>query len=103
MSKRNAKAYEVDNINHILPAGAYYFLCSFDSPNKPIGIIHGCPCGCGRASSLFFKGLGSGKPEWDVKGEWPNVTLSPSIGIGIPKENGFHWHGYLRNGVFEEV
>ena len=51
---------------------------------------------------MWFKGLAdAGGPEWSVTGEWPKVTLSPSIGFG--KLNGsYHWHGFLENGVFVE-
>lgn len=43
---------------------------------------------------------------WTRTGDDSHMTLTPSIGIhhqgadnGKP---GCHWHGYLRNGVFEE-
>lgn len=114
---RNAKAFEhAGPFVFDAPAGAYHFR-SHAKPDRSDagtqtaadadGIIHGCPCGCGAWSGLWFKGRGAGGPEWDVTGEWPNVTLSPSIGIhgstrthqpGSP----YHWHGYLRAGVFEE-
>jgi hypothetical protein len=65
------------------------------------GICHACPCGCGVATILFFRGRGvNGADEWDVTGEWPKVTLKPSIGIGVLPS--WHWHGYLENGVFVE-
>ena len=58
---------------------------------------------------LWFRGRsrGPGHAEWDAAGEWPNVTLSPSIGVKFGKDgsrpaNGdYHWHGFLRAGVFE--
>lgn len=101
------KAVEVDPPhNNILAAGEFYFI-NRDGV-KRVGIIHSCPCGCTGLSAIFFRGMGAGQQEWDVTGEWPNVTLSPSIGIrydgkGCTGPNGgYHWHGYLRNGWFEE-
>jgi hypothetical protein len=106
---RNARAFEVeadDGGRNISQPGAYHFL-HYENPEVNIGIIHGCPCGCGESAALFFRGLSRGQQEWDVLGEWPNVTLFPSIGIRYgrgtdPSGGGYHWHGYLRNGVFEE-
>lgn len=86
-----------------MAAGAYYFLRPFEKTiGPPLGVVHGCPCGCGKGSALFFRGLGGGRQEWDVTGAWPNVTLSPSIGIKPVNDGVYHWHGYLRDGVFEE-
>lgn len=103
---RNAVAHEVrrPEDDFILSAGAYYFM-RYPNEAEPCGIVHGCPCGCGMQSALWFKGRShAGAPEWDVAGEWPKVTLSPSIGIVKDRGTGrFHWHGYLRNGVFEEI
>ena len=52
------------------------------------------PLACGTVSESFT-------------GEWPKVTLTPSIGIrydgqGNAPVSGYHWHGYLENGVFVE-
>ena len=106
MSKRNAVAFEVATYDEFVNAAAGAFM--FYAPAKdgdPIrqGIIHKCPCGCGAAGSLFF--AGSGRPvTWTVSGEWPKVTLSPSIGFWghNTRDQGYHWHGYLRDGIFEE-
>lgn len=87
-----------------LPAGAYYFMVN--EHGRKNGFIHGCPCGCGTRSAMWFEGEeNAGGPKWTVTGEWPKVTMSPSIGIGRGREPciaGFHWHGYLREGVFVE-
>lgn len=104
---RDARAFEVtgdDPREKQAAPGAYKFMYSADGQRK-IGIIHACPCGCGGRSAMWFEGMGqyhAGGPEWKVTGEWPNVTLSPSIGIGRKPEGGYHWHGYLENGVFVE-
>lgn len=97
---RDATAFEADaTSSEQYSPGAYVFLYRGD---ERIGIKHACPCGCRTASALFFRGKGDGRPEWDVVGEWPKVTLSPSIGIK-PLVNGvYHWHGYLENGIFVE-
>lgn len=100
---RNATAFEVaesDEQRNRKP-GAYRFMQN--ELGEKVGIIHACPCGCGGRSGILFRGKGvDGHQEWDVVGEWPQVTLSPSIGIK-PIENGkYHWHGYLENGVFVE-
>lgn len=103
---RNAKSYEVADFAGLggygsAGAGAYYFIVREDE-SEPCGLVHGCPCGCGAVGSVYFAGKGKGSPEWTVIGEWPNATLYPSIGFD-PDEHGiYHWHGYLRNGVFEE-
>jgi len=101
--KRNAPAKEVPSTDDIKNAGEFCFIVHLDAPDVHAGIIHACPCGCGAQSTSWFKGHGRGRPEWDVTGEWPNATLSPSIGIRTwTTPGGYHWHGYLRNGVFEE-
>ena len=65
-----------------------------------MGIEHGCPCGCGLKSVLFFKEYTKDE-GWTVEKPFPDATLSPSIGMFLG-QNPYHWHGYLRNGVFEE-
>lgn len=102
----NAKAFECATYDEFsaAAAGAFMFYTAADgSPSRAVGIIHKCPCGCGLAGSLFFEGSGH-KTTWKVEGEWPNVTLTPSIGFwGMNYPKGpYHWHGYLRAGVFEE-
>lgn len=107
---RNAVAFEVkqgDPRAH--EPGAYYFFTRVhpDTKQEYAGIVHACPCGCGGQTLLWFRGKGpDGRDQWDVSGEWPKVTLSPSIGVKYDgKGNGpthYHWHGYLRAGVFEE-
>lgn len=89
--------------------GAYYFVIH-PTTKERLGITHACPCGCRGLSLCWFRGKGpvNGDAEWDVIGEWPKVTMNPSIGVkydgrtGQKPPTGYHWHGYLRNGVFEE-
>lgn len=100
---RNAIAKEVQELRPgpTLGAGEYIL---FYRNGKLAGLNHGCPCGCGLIGAINFRGAGLGYAEWDVAGEWPNVTLSPSIGFygKNTKEQGFHWHGHLTKGFFEE-
>lgn len=110
MTKRNVAARQVAGYEEATQAGDFYFIHHGDDP-QPIGLFHTCPCGCGAMGSLYFEGRrpkdwGPGA-EWKVEGDWPTATLSPSIGFkgghDSPKgADGYHWHGYLRAGVFEE-
>lgn len=107
-TKRNAKAYEAPSMSlkDLGGPGAYRFIYEDeDDGGEPIGIYHGCPCGCGVLGTIFFKEKGWADPGhgWSVEGDWPNVTLSPSIGINMQPGGEYHWHGWLRNGIFEEV
>lgn len=103
---RDAKAFEVPQWDrggdNIKKAGAYQFMVSHQTGER-LGIRHSCPCGCGSQSAMWFTGKAiSPDHEWEVVGEWPNVTLSPSIGIRGPVPGQFHWHGYLENGIWVE-
>jgi hypothetical protein len=44
----------------------------------------------------------SPRDTWTVEGEWPKVTCSPSIGIHPQTNGAYHWHGFLKDGVFKE-
>lgn len=94
------KAVEVPQGDPMVPGG-YQFL---ERQDRRVGIVHSCPCGCGRKTAIRFRGSGLGGDEWDVKGEWPDVTLSPSVGIGRGQgpNGGYHWHGFLENGYWNE-
>jgi hypothetical protein len=59
-----------------------------------------CPCGCGHRSVILvgdgFKPAGD-EPSWHWNGSLACATLTPSVHrVG-------HWHGWLRNGVWESV
>jgi hypothetical protein len=102
---RNAVAFEAPEYKSgdaPMPAGAYFFM--INTKGRKDGFIHGCPCGCGARSAMWFEGEeNAGGPKWSVKGEWPKVTLSPSIGIAKDQTTGkYHWHGYLEDGIFVE-
>ena len=56
-----------------------------------------CPCGCGHVTFLHVgKGFKPADgPSWEWNGSMDAPTLSPSVHrVG-------HWHGWLRNGVWE--
>lgn len=86
------------------PAGAIRFLRT----EKGIcGFEHSCPCGCGGWSFVRLNPENwapEGRtPMWSRTGDDLHMTLTPSIGVHPKDERGgYHWHGYLRNGVFEE-
>ena len=88
----------------------------FRDPNKPSkGLVAGgfhveppdsdgeqdfyyyCPCGCGRVAPLV---VGNGfkpeiSPSWRWNGSFDKPTLFPSVW------HQGHWHGWLRDGVWE--
>ena len=100
-AKKNAIAFEAADHDELHKPGAYRFTAY---EGRRVGIRFGCPCGCGQIGLVYFKGKGFDGPEWDVSGEWPKATLSPSIGFygsNNPRTQGHHWHGFLRAGVFE--
>jgi len=105
MAKCNAKAYQIERLpaGEKMPAGAYAFMVmpeGYQNSGTIMGIEHGCPCGCGQKSTLFFKEYTKDE-GWIVEKPFPDATLSPSIGM-FRGQNPYHWHGHLRDGVFEE-
>lgn len=102
---RNAEAVEIERLppGEKVAAGAYWFMVmpeGYEDAGTVMGIEHGCPCGCGRKSTLFFSSY-TKDDGWTVEQPFPKATLSPSIGM-FRGDNPYHWHGYLRNGIFEE-
>ena len=79
----------------------------------PYGMNFKCPCGCGAIHGAGFttrpkdwNGGRGARWEWDGNKEKP--TVSPSLGLHRSHEgqsvgaDGYHWHGYLKAGIFEE-
>ena len=103
MAKRNATSFVVDKMEFPGKAGA---IKPVHKGENLVGIEHACPCGCGNWSWLRLDN--SECPtfqKWDLKsGDLLHLTLDPSIGIRPkdPKTGAYHWHGYLKNGIFEE-
>lgn len=60
-------------------------------------LVFNCPCGkCGgrlRARTQLATGpkLTGDEHVWQVSGEYPNLTLHPSVDAGC-------WHGWIKNG-----
>lgn len=83
---------------------------------QDVGIVHSCPCGCGIISAInLIEHAGRNGPLWQNSGSREKPTLSPSVGIHayehdpvnpvmkVKEADGYHWHGWLRNGVWESV
>lgn len=98
---RNAVSFLVDKCEQGSPAGAIEVRRFSWIPGREheiAGIQHACPCGCGLCSWLPFNNSG-----WtpDQTADLTKLTLTPSIGLWAG-QSPYHWHGYLKNGVFEE-
>lgn len=78
------------------PAGAFAIEAP-DAPGDEQRMWWSCPCGCGHVTFLHV-GNGfkpSDAPSWAWNGSTDAPTLTPSVHrVG-------HWHGWLRNGVWE--
>lgn len=104
---RNAKSFLVDKMSHPAPAGAIEIRRGWKDDNKHliIGMLHACPCGCGGYSFMAFEAYNCG-PFWSPQpkdgDDLTRLTLTPSIGIRPIVDGTYHWHGFLRDGVFEE-
>ena len=107
MSKRNAVSFIVETMEIPGKPGAIQFV---NREGIVCGLNHCCPCGCGKWSFIRMN------PDAWAPGTLPMwkccdpgtddglyMTLTPSIGIKPQDAAGaYHWHGYLKNGVFEE-
>ena len=103
--KRNARSFIVDKLEIPGKPGAIQLLTAPDihpAAGEACGINHCCPCGCGAWGFIAFKNYGCGQ-MWDRAGDDGHMTLSPSIGFQRQPDGSYHWHGYLRDGVFEEI
>lgn len=49
----------------------------------------------------MFENYGGPGPKWEWNGDVNKPTLSPSIRRYCSRRDGTAWHGYLRNGRFE--
>lgn len=92
-------------------AGAFWYGDSDDFDR--LTILHSCPCGCGMLGSLPLVKQEE-RPFWTNSGTREVPTLSPSVGIhpvdnpekperGVGRDCGYHWHGWLRDGVWVSV
>lgn len=104
---RNATAFIVDKITPDTKPGAIKLVIGEELTVR--GFEHNCPCGCGSLSYMGIdRRFNTEQATWKVEsGSFHDIamlTLSPSIGIGRSQglNGGFHWHGFLENGVFVE-
>lgn len=107
MDKRNAVSSVVDKVTMPGKAGAIHFVYGWDESNKDsiIGMRHCCPCGCGDWGWMTFEAYGFKEfwgPQPKKDDDLAKLTLTPSIGFRRLPDGGYHWHGYLKAGVFEE-
>lgn len=107
MTPRNAVSFLVDKVTFPGPAGAIQIRRGWLDETKDIimGMAHACPCGCGQWGFMGFEAYGF-KEHWGPQpkagDDLAKMTLTPSIGFLRQPSGGYHWHGFLRNGVFEE-
>lgn len=60
-----------------------------------------CPCGrCNKVNTLPLV-AGSARWVWHLKGRLDKPSLSPSIHWFETDGRRTHWHGWLRDGVFQ--
>lgn len=84
--------------------GSFYYVTAAGGSGGA-GIIHSCPCGCGNLGHLNLDPE-AGRPRWSNSGSREKPTLHPSVGIKSFNDgqdieaDGFHWHGWLRDGVW---
>jgi hypothetical protein len=100
--KLNARSFVVTRTEVPGKAGA---ICFITNNGNVVGFNHCCPCGCGKWSFVRLnRELWSPdtEPFWERTGPDDRMTLTPSIGIHPIKDGQYHWHGYLRDGLFEE-
>lgn len=74
-----------------------------DRLGRPIGIEYICPCGCKSQGYLPFRNTGQKGDTWLWNGSKEKPTLQPSV-HHIYKINGeqrTHYHGWLKEGVWE--
>lgn len=106
---RNAVSFLVDTLEMPGKPGAVQFARHPDT-GEIVGFNHCCPCGCRRWSFVRLNpnawAPDSRAPMWTRTGDDLHMTLTPSIGIRHQGEDqgkpGYHWHGFLRDGVFVE-
>jgi hypothetical protein len=79
--------------------------CYVSRHGRRVGIIHSCPCGCGTLGYLNFGE--NCAPRWTLTGPEDAPTLDPSVAMVAHaddtdiRHDGYHWHGYLRNGLWK--
>lgn len=111
--KRDAIAalYVGDDFVSAAPAGAFRWTGLYGvEAEGPFGMNFKCPCGCGAVHGVGFDNRPAvwPGPRWKWNGDKEKPTLDPSLGLGKSRDDqtkgpdGYHWHGYLKAGIFEE-
>jgi len=87
-------AVRVDYLDHGSASNAPGSFKYYRQKDRDVaGMIYVCPCGCGRIGAIPIRPAES--PSWAWDGNRDAPTLNPSVhDVG-------HWHGWLRNGVWE--
>lgn len=105
-SKRDAAAVIVDDLPWDAPAGHLAYRRGGDG--RIASMSFGCPCGCGAHYGARFYSTDQSS-GWLITGAEDQPTVTPSLGCypsggraAAVGADGYHWHGYLRAGVFEE-
>lgn len=84
------------------PAGAMMRTKWRDQPNRPPAYLIFLPNGRAWNTNDYSTKEENGKkvigPQWDISGEAPNITVSPSIN---DQSQDRPWHGFIRSGVME--
>lgn len=66
--------------------------------DAPTGFHFKCPCGCKAVGGVRLSGAGA----WEWNGDKEKPTVSPSV-LLYDRDMSSHWHGWLRNGIWESV
>ena len=101
--KRDAPCVIVEDLPFVAPAGHTMF--HRHDNGTVLGLTFGCPCGCGAHHGGRFVGI---EKPWGFDGNLTKPTVTGSFGCHASHRNesvgadGYHWHGFLKAGVFEE-
>lgn len=95
--------------------GAFRWTGLYGVEGDHFGMNFKCPCGCGAVHGVGFDNRPAdwvakdrSRPTWHWDGNKEKPTLSPSLGLHRSHDgqtigaDGYHWHGFLKAGVFEE-
>ena len=103
MAKLNVIGVRVESLPFNAPAGHFCYEYAADGKTA-IALRCGCPCGCGAHHGARFTGPGAW--GFDNNMDKPTVTGSfgmyPSYRNETLRDGRYHWHGFLKSGVFEE-
>ncbi len=101
--KRNAPCVVVDELPFRAPAG--HTMYHWNAERQVIALSFGCPCGCGAHHGGRF----TGPNPWGFDGNEQRPTVTGSFGCypsyrdeSIGPDGKYHWHGFLKDGVYEE-